>query len=352
MRTGVNSALAQIYSDIQGQGATAFTTSGTAPAFTLTPGPAITAYAAGQRFCVKFHASGTSGSNTLNISGQGALNLKQYLNGSKVAANVAGGMTSDVFYDGTDLVLLNPIVSGACTVGAFRNLALSANGLSYAVSVSADEIVLEDPNSNYFTARNVSASIAVNASGANGLDTGSVTSNTWYSVWLIYGGTTVSGLISLSSTSPTLPSGYTFKARVGWISMGASYPLSFVQCGRNVQYKVGGNVSRMPAMASGSSGSVYTPTWTAISTASFVPPTAATITLSALSSNNGGAIMFAPNSSYGSWSNTSNPPPVMLQSSSLYENLMFSFSLETQYVYLASGNSAMILSCLGWEDNL
>ncbi|NWC11948.1 hypothetical protein HX776_24480, partial [Pseudomonas agarici] len=49
---------------IQAQSLTAFTTTGTAPSFTLTPSPAITAYAVNQRFQVKFHADG-AGSDTI-----------------------------------------------------------------------------------------------------------------------------------------------------------------------------------------------------------------------------------------------------------------------------------------------
>jgi hypothetical protein len=355
MRTCVNSAFAQIYSDMQGQGATAFTTGGAAPAFTLTPAPALTAYAVNQRFSVTFNAAGTTGSNTLNVSGLGAISLMQYVNGAKVAARVVSGMVSDVFYDGTNFVLLNPVVSGASTVGAFRNLALSATGSSYAVSVSADELVLEDANNNYFTARSVAASISVSASKANGLDTGSAATSTWYSVWLIYNGSTVSGLVSLSSTSPTLPSGYTFKARVGWIRTGPStaYPLAFQQYGRRVQYKVGGgNLSAMPVMASGSAGSATTPSWSYVYLSSFVPSTAVAVTASAYVSNNGGQVIFAPNGSYGGSSSSTNPPPVMIQSSSLYENILFSLGLESLYLYYASNNSALVLSCLGWEDNL
>src|SRR5471030_2639860 len=62
---------------IQTQAFTAFTSAGTAPAFTLTPSPAITAYAANQRFQVAFAAAGGA-APTLNVSGIGPKNLKQY----------------------------------------------------------------------------------------------------------------------------------------------------------------------------------------------------------------------------------------------------------------------------------
>lgn len=57
----------------------------------------------------------------------------------------------------------------------------------------------------------------ISSSGAGGLDTGSEAASTWYYVWAIYnpGTDTDAAMLSLSSTSPTMPSGYTKKRRVG-----------------------------------------------------------------------------------------------------------------------------------------
>ncbi|NWB87534.1 hypothetical protein HX830_21950, partial [Pseudomonas gingeri] len=52
---------------VRGQTLTAFTRAGAAPSFTLSPVPAITAYAVNQRFQVTFNAAGTA--PTLNVSG-------------------------------------------------------------------------------------------------------------------------------------------------------------------------------------------------------------------------------------------------------------------------------------------
>jgi hypothetical protein len=104
--------------DIQGQTATAVTSAGAAPAFTVTTSPAYGALDAGQRMRVKFHAAGTTGSNTLNRDGLGAKNLKQYdSTGAKVAAVVAANLLTDVEYDGTDMVILDPLPPAASTGG-------------------------------------------------------------------------------------------------------------------------------------------------------------------------------------------------------------------------------------------
>lgn len=93
----------------QNQSGVAFTTTGPSAALVLTPNPAITAYAAGQRFRVKFNRAST-GTDTINISGVGPKNLKQYdASGAKVAAVFAIDQLADVEYDGTDAVLLSTL---------------------------------------------------------------------------------------------------------------------------------------------------------------------------------------------------------------------------------------------------
>lgn len=126
-------------SDLQSQTYTAFTTAGTAPAFTLTPSPAIAAYAANQRFRVAFNAGGTTGSNTLNVSGLGAKNLKQYdATGAKVAGVVTASQLADVEYDGTDFVILDPLPSpGSTTQKGVVQLAIGAEAQALSDALKA-----------------------------------------------------------------------------------------------------------------------------------------------------------------------------------------------------------------------
>jgi len=105
--SGVN---ANTKAGIQSQTWTAFTTAGTSGTYTLTPNPAITAYAAGQKFSVTFSAA-SSATNTINVSGLGAKSLKMYdSTGTKVASSFALNQVSDIVYDGTDFVLLNAFI--------------------------------------------------------------------------------------------------------------------------------------------------------------------------------------------------------------------------------------------------
>lgn len=89
------------------------TTGGTGAAYTLTPTPALAAYATNAPLLIKFHAD-ASGTPTLAVSGLSALSLKQIdTTGAKVAATVKTGQISEVVYDGTDLVALVPVTVAA-----------------------------------------------------------------------------------------------------------------------------------------------------------------------------------------------------------------------------------------------
>ena len=102
--TGVNT---NTKAGIQSQTWVAFTTGGTSGTYTLTPNPAITAYAAGQRFNVTFNAASAT-TNTINVSALGAKSLKMYDSaGNKINAVFALNQITDIIYDGTDFVVAN-----------------------------------------------------------------------------------------------------------------------------------------------------------------------------------------------------------------------------------------------------
>ncbi|VVN81228.1 hypothetical protein [Pseudomonas fluorescens] len=113
-----NQVLQAVYKLAQNQTAQAFTTGGTGTALTLTPSPAISAYAANQRFSVKFHV-GSGANPTLNASSKGAKALKQYgASGAKVAAVFFADQIGDVVYDGEDFILLGQASSSTGTTPA------------------------------------------------------------------------------------------------------------------------------------------------------------------------------------------------------------------------------------------
>lgn len=159
--TGVN---ANTKAGIQSQTWTAFTTGGVSGTYTLTPNPAITAYAAGQKFSVTFNAA-SSATNTINISGLGAKLLKMYNSiGTKVNASFALNQVSDIVYDGTDFLVLNLpqsilgqsiFVTTATTltssqVGGFVEITASS---AYAVALPSPAIK-ENANFNFWNNSN------------------------------------------------------------------------------------------------------------------------------------------------------------------------------------------------------
>lgn len=243
--------------------------------------------------------------------------------------------------------------------GGFKNLKLSATGTNSLVTVSADELVLSSGSSYYVTRTVNLVSLNLAASGANGLDTGTSSTATWYSVWVIYNPSSdmVAGILSASETAPTLPSGFTYKARVGWVrsdSTANKFPLGFIQYGRKVQYTpaVGSNLTAVPIMASGLAGDVNN-TWAAVPVSAFVPPTGKLIELM-LRVGNSGAALCAPNTSYGGVNDTAKPSPMSLTvAANTYGGVQRgSMLLESSAVYWASSVTTNLLACVGWEDNI
>lgn len=336
----------------------AFTTTGTATAQVLTPTPAIPAYSVYQRFNVTFNT--VSGANpTINVSGLGAKSLKQYdSTGAKVAAVFAANQNSDIVYDGTDWVLLDPLppASSGGIQGAFSNLKVSATGTSVAVTVTADAICLKNSSNEQVVINALSLAINSATIGVNGLDIGVLAASTWYSVWAIWNGatSTAAGLLSLSATAPTMPAGYTHKARLGWVRTDTTankYPLSFLQQGRSVQYKVttGSNVPTIPILLSGVAGSIMVPTWVPIAVGAFVPPTAAAIKVTTNNSNTG--FIVAPNNSFGGVGSLTNPPPFLAYPGSQVSSPGL-ILLESSSIYVATSGATTVITCFGWEDSL
>jgi hypothetical protein len=162
------------------------------------------------------------------------------------------------------------------------------------VDIDADAVVLFDSGglSKRFAALN--ATLAVTAAGANGLDTGSEGSSRWYHIWAI-GKTdgTLDGLLSESASAPTLPSGYTYKGYLGAVYNDASSNfVDFIQSGDLAGTRR--DLTTNQVLASGTQTS-----YTAISLAAAVPPTATAVCMEGgiTTSTNSGFVSFAADGS-------------------------------------------------------
>lgn len=254
--------------------------------------------------------------------------------------------------------LINEFQTGRSLTG-FVNLRSSATGLSALVSTTADEITLKTAATQYRTFTNVSVSINTASVGLNGLDTGTLAVSTWYSTWVISDGTNVAGLISLDALNPTLPSGYTYKIRTGWIRTDSNatnkFPLGFIQAGRKVQLRVaaGTNLVTPVVLASGVAGSVTTPTWISVSTAGAAPSTSYQITVTLVGSNAGDA-MLSPNGGHGVL--VDGPPSIFAasagQSTRFLVGIKLDVVLEGAYLFWASSAATGRLFAAGWEDSI
>lgn len=276
---------------------------------------------------------------------------------------LTGAMSGSVEFDGTADVTLNTVsnlVSTEGIGGSFSSLKLSATGIDSLVSVTAAEICVKQALGQQSVLRDVAVSPNLAAVGVNGLDIGVAKASTWYSVWVIWNGSNRAGLLSLSATAPTLPAGYTHKARVGWVrsdDTANKYPLSFIQDGALVTYKVaaGSNVASMLLAASGTAGSPTVPTWVAVSVSTFVPPTAGRITLSlGLPLATSATANVAPNTSYGAYNSSTNPPPFGISASGslLPSSVQGALTLESANIYWVSNSPSSRLFIGGWEDTL
>lgn len=366
--TNPASLLDAMFAIVGAQGAIPCTATGT-NAITVTP---ITNYYLPAAYAdyqiVSFVAvANASGAVTIRL---GALSFVKLFMPSGLQAN-SGDININVFYIAAFNGALDSgnggfIVFNASTpsvvqgvVGAFKNLKIVNGGTpDTQIAVTADQVMLGTSGGGTARVTSVSVSISMVSNGANGLDAGSVAAATWYYIYVIYNGSTIAGLASLSSTSPTLPAGYTYFARVGAISTGAASTnlTRIVQYGRHAQYVVvtSSQTPNLPSMGFGIAGNVATPTWVAIAVAAFVPPTAASIKVLAGIQTASTSIIAAPNNSYGGRTDQTNPPPIALYvtvSNILVESVTELF-LESSNIYWASGGATGALAALGWEDNL
>jgi len=91
----------------------------------------------------------------------------------------------------------------------------NATNPNYQIDIETGICRSDDDTTDFSTSSTITVDIT--QSGANGLDAGSEASWTWYYIYVIYNPTTTTyaGLLSTSSSSPTMPSGYTKKRRIG-----------------------------------------------------------------------------------------------------------------------------------------
>jgi len=297
--------------------------------------------------------------NTVTIACAGANTLAGGATSMALGVGAWVGLASDgvsVFY----MVAGSAGVLGATgsVAGIASNLIISTVGISNFTSViTADAVVLKNSAGAACTVNNVTVSAVITTGGAGGLSTGALAASTWYYVWLIFNGSTISAIFDPSGTAPTLPAGYTYAARVGRVrsdSSGSKYLLQTLQRGRTVRYVVltGSNTASLPQMASGgTSGGA----WSSISTTAFVPPNASKIAVMLWLNGTGSSTAIyatvAPNASYSAGADSSAPLSIGCTSLNTAGDVMGDILLEASTIQYAANFGSSGLCCLGWEEN-
>jgi hypothetical protein len=247
---------------------------------------------------------------------------------------------------GSGLILAGGQLSSLSTSirGQYRTLNIINNSgtPNSQVDITATNVILKDASGNSYLAASASLTVAITDSGVNGLDTGSEANSTWYYLYLIWDGTNLRSLLSASSSSPTLPSGYTYFARMGSIYNDSSGNFVAVE---NVNGKVAYTTNRTIFNGSATAGA-----WTGISVTAFYPPTA--ITVKSVMGNPQ-AVGLAPYSNgNGGEYNTTNQGSNETMSSVL-PNTGRSSSFEVLYkdtLYYWGGNTSTYLIATGWTE--
>ena len=181
---------------------------------TLSPDGNI--FASGVTTSTTFSGSGANLTNLPAANITGTLPAISAANLTNIpAANITGTLPA---IDGSNLTGISSPNLAATETQGYQNLKILTTTNASTV-VTCDSVLLTNSSGVLIKVDNVNVTIDSGASGLNGLDTGSRATQKVYYVWIINNGSGTTGaILSLSSTSPTLPSGYTYYARVGAVS--------------------------------------------------------------------------------------------------------------------------------------
>lgn len=343
------------WSPVSGQ--TTLQVTGTATAMAVAPSPALPAYSIGQRLPVRFNASSTP-LTTINVSALGAKSLRQYNSaGVKIAAVTATGQISDIEYDGTDWVVINPLPEAIVFTnqgvrGSFSNLRATCTGSNANYAMSADLLTVASSSGACIVLQALSLTLNSSATASpssSGMATGVTNQFTWYAVYVWHNPTSGLTLITgdVSFTAPNPPgSGFTHWARIGSFftdsTANSKFPLAITQRGVAIQY----TVATPRVISSGSTGSAST--LIATPTTTLVPPTAV-------------AIMIAPRTNGGAGTVTVNHRPSATSSTafvvasgtaSVVTAATVRMLIESATIYYGSDLAGGTATVSGWEDQL
>jgi len=332
---------------------------------------------------INFTALATNtGSTTINPSGFGAISVVKSTTAgpvSLVGGEIIQSNQISVVYSASanTFTILNPPIQSASgntapLCGASGLKIVNGGSPNSIISVTANSAVMVSSagivqSRNNISLTNINITTGTVTSTVNGMDGEAPGVSDWLYVWLVDNGSATGAIVSLSTgngLAPSLPSGYTFKCRAGSVRVdGSGNLLRTLQYGINAQYTIvtATNTPIAPNIANGVAGtfSATSPVLASVSVATFVPPTAVAIKLSASAGWKGGAfsdVLVAPNTDWGGVQN--GPAGSLGQSWPIYlASAGASGRVETYNMLLESTNIAWTtngaggaISALGWTE--
>lgn len=302
--------------------------------------------------------SSNTGSTTINPSGFGAiLIVKDTANGAVALSGgeiVAGSPSNviNVVYSASqaNFHLLNLVNQAAPQT---QQTLCGATGLKITnnvgtpntqITLTADQVTAV--NNSFQIASRTGVTYTINitlgtvTATANGMDGEAPGTSSWINIWAIDNGVSGAGLASVTATAPTMPSGYSYKCRLGAMRVdGASNLNKTMQLGARGQW-----VAAPAAIANGGNGGVLTAT----PVATVAPPTATQLHGSIIFNGAGtGTVLVAANNGTGG---------TIAQFGSTVADLnaiiFFSAVLESANIYYSSTAAGTSLTPSGWQDKV
>lgn len=314
--------------------------------FSNTAAIAVTLPAATGNFGAGFHsdlqnlnpgvATLTPASGTIN--GLTSIALSQFGSGHLVS-------------NGTNWFLIAGTAGTGQAFGGYSNLKLTnvVGTENSQYIITADYVSMFSTGGFSLGTTSVSVTCNMLASGLNGLDTGAVgVTSSWYYFYVISNGVAVPGcLASLSATAPTMPSGYTFKRRVGANKTSAGSLHRVLQYNDEAQYVVSATVTTSYPVVGVTTGTAFN----TFSISTFVPSTASVIKFFIGNQNNAQVAASPNNLTSNAVSFIVNPSPVM-NSGAVRSGSQGSFTLESTNMFAAADSGAATVAATGWKDRL
>ena len=232
---------------------------------------------------ISFTAIATNtGAVTINPSGFGAIAVEKdttagpvSLTGGEIVQNNTINATYSAVANAfilTNPPIPSPAASTAPLCGVNGYIGVNDSSTPNTIfDMSAKSAVMVNAAGSAINRSNVSVTVNFGINGAGGLDAGSFTGSAVYYLYLIDNGAAPSALASASSTSPTLPNGYSYICRIGAIPSASGPILYQVSAGGNKTFFTQ-TLTSTPFVVSAVTGTCFS----AFTAESFtlVPPTA------------------------------------------------------------------------------